>query len=688
MVFFRSYRAKLQGVFLLLGSVAIALTGWESSAGATAALRQATYERLTAIRQTRCRQVERYFQDLGTHVLALSSDEAAMRALEEFRAAWPSLPQAEVAAQGKLRGHYRQLGTKANEWFPEDRRTVTLQDWFIATNPHPAGAKDRMLEAPGPYGEVHARYHPTFHRYQSAFGLYDIFLVDATDQRVLYTVSKEIDLGVRLGEHPYRSSALGEVFEKAMAISEPEQFVLRDYEPYLPSDSAPAAFVAAPVWRAGGKTGVLVMQVSIQEVNRVMTADENWQSEGLGRTGQAYIVGPDNMLRSDMRRRIEQPEQYSAELLRAGTPPDVVDEVKRHGTAVLRLPVAPEAARNRAAAAGTGSGVDALGTPVLRSHARLNVPGLDWSVMAEIEEQEAFAPVRSLRNRILGIGTLIAAGFWLAAAWMARSVTRPVLALAEGAERLGHRDFSTRLPVSSVDEIGQLAASFNRMAEKLEQTTVSKEELERLAGRLITAQEDERSRIARELHDDLTQRLAVVAIEAGRLEQSPEGQREGLARIKQQMAQLSDTVHGMSRSLHPAMLDDLGLTAAIEAECRAFFERGGAPVDVETDGHCDGLQKATQLALYRIVQEGLRNVQKHAEAERVQIQLQRTADEVHLSIRDNGRGFNRADPAWRAGLGLASMEERARWLGGRFAVESAPREGTRIDVWLPLLQAA
>jgi signal transduction histidine kinase len=264
-------------------------------------------------------------------------------------------------------------------------------------------------------------------------------------------------------------------------------------------------------------------------------------------------------------------------------------------------------------------------------------------------------------------------------------VTRPVLALAEGAQRLGHRDFDTRLPVNSTDEIGQLAESFNRMAEDLARTTVSKEELERLAGRLITAQEDERRRLARELHDDLTQRLAAIAIEAGRLERLAQGEpAAGLARIKQQMARISDDIHDLSRSLHPASLEELGLTAAIETECRAFFERGGPPVDFEARDRFDDIPQQTRLALYRIVQEALRNILKHAAAESVEIILERHPAEVHLTIRDQGRGFDRRSPDWRAGVGLASMEERTRLLSGRFLVTSVPGQGTKIDVWLPL----
>jgi signal transduction histidine kinase len=585
---FQSYRTKLQAAFLGLGLTAIGLTGWEASSGATEALRQATQDRLTAIRQTRVRQIERYFQDLGNHVLALSTDESTVTGVEEFAGAWSSIPAATAAMESAVRHHHRTTaGSEA--WFSTDSRTVTLQYMFLTT---PSGR----------YAQVHEKHHPTLSRYRSAFGFYDVFLIDAPTARVLYTVLKEVDVGVPLNEPPYRDSALAKIFRQAMAITQLERFVLHDYEPYFPSRSTPAAFVAAPVWRGGARIGVLAIQISTDEVNRVMTVD--------GESARTYIGKP---------------------------------------------------------------GPDAK---VLRSHAKLNVPGLDWTVIAEIDEAEAFAPARALRNRILGLGALIAVAFLAGAALLARSVTRPVLELVEGTRRLGGRDFTARLPVTSNDEIGQLAGSFNRMAEDLERTTVSKEELEKLAGKLITAQEDERRRIARELHDDLSQRLAAVTIEAGRL---------GLHEIKQQMAGISHDVAGLSHSLHPAMLDELGLLAAIQAECRASFERGGPPVEFHAPGDIGELRRESQLGIYRIVQEALNNVRKHSQAESVAIRLRLHAGEAWLDIEDDGVGFDRAQPDWRAGLGLASMEERARLLGGRFAVQSRPGKGTKIEVRLPVV---
>jgi methyl-accepting chemotaxis protein len=178
-----SYRAKLQLAFLALGLLALGLTAWEVSVGASNALRASTYDRLTSIRKTRVRQVEQWFEDLGNHALALATDESTIRALEDFSSSWSQLSSAPN--DNLLRSFYQEAKIPST-WFPIDPRVLALQHHFIAGNPHPPGRKDRLLLGPGTYGQIHARFHPTLHRYQSAFSFYDVLLIHRADARVVY----------------------------------------------------------------------------------------------------------------------------------------------------------------------------------------------------------------------------------------------------------------------------------------------------------------------------------------------------------------------------------------------------------------------------------------------------------------------------------------------------------------------
>jgi signal transduction histidine kinase len=701
-----SIRTTYQAAFVVLALAAVGVTGWVASVDAGRALQEATYDRLTAIRETRRHALERYFEELGKHVVALSTSEATARALAEFGTGWERLEPgdgpphqnealarfyATVLAPRVARGLPHDQVVDA--WLPRDGRARRLQFHAIAANPHPPESKDLLLDLPetGDYGRAHARHHPTFHRYQTAFGFYDIFLISAPAGRVLYTVMKEVDLGADLTAAPYRSTRLGRLFARALAAGTSTTaatpgVVIEDYAPYIASAFAPAAFIGAPIRVAGATVGVLAMQISIREVDRVMTGEQRWSDEGLGATGQVYAVGADATLRSDLRRQIEEPERFYADLARTRVPAAVVQAMRDNQTAVLTLPMDVPGA-TREGRRGSEAGVNLFGTPVLRSYAPLDVAELGWTVVAEIDAAEALAPVRAVRLRLFTVGLGIGSLFLVVATWLGASVTRPVLELARSVAEIGSGARNTTVAVRSADEIGQLAEAFNRMSRDLARTTVSKTELEVLAGRLISAQEDERRRVARELHDDLVQRLAAAAIALGQLERLPPASADlpaGLTRLKRMMAVLSEDVHRLSRRIHPAMLDELGLIASLEAECRAFMERGGPPVDVTVDGAFGDLPDAYALAIFRIAQEALRNALAHAHAAEVTLILRRQPEAVELIVQDDGKGFSRESDTWHAGLGLASMEERARLIGGSLVVTSAAGAGTRVHVRLPL----
>lgn len=666
-----AFRTQLPLAVLALGLAAVGLTAWESSAGATAALRQATFDRLTGVRESKRAQVEDYFRQLATHVTALSSDESTIQALEELRRGWDVLPA--------------------------ERRQARLHQWFITDSPFGHDDRDQLLQPPGSghYGEAHARFHPTLQRYHTAFGFYDILLVDTATARVIYSVRKESDLGGLLTDAEHATSGLGRVVARATTLTEPGAVATEDYAPYPPSNYAPAAFVAAPIRRAGGQVGVLVIQVAVDEVNRVMTAGGNWNAEGLGATGQTYIAGPDGRLRSDARFELEHADAYLAQLAAGGVSTDAIARIRQYHTGVLTAPVPSDVqVLLTARSSGTSLGHDLRGEPVLRSYAPISIPGLSWFLVAEIDASEAFAPVAALRRRMWTLGGGVAALVLLVGWWLSRSMTAPVAALAAQAGTIGRGDFEARVPVRGPAEMQALANAFNRMADDLMQTTVSRDalnavntQLHALAGRLIEAQEEERRRIAADLHDDLTQQLAALSMTVGELRQHRTDTGPAWdtlsASVQQQIAALSAQLHSLARQLHPALLDDLGLTAALEAECQVRPGMEGPAATLHLSGPVDAVDRHGQLALYRAAQEGLRNARRHAGADRIEVTLAVNETEARLVVRDNGQGFDRRAPGWRPGVGLAAMEERVRGLGGQVTLVSGSGNGTTLTVTLP-----
>ena len=213
----------------------------------------------------------------------------------------------------------------------------------------------------------------------------------------------------------------------------------------------------------------------------------------------------------------------------------------------------------------------------------------------------------------------------------------------------------------------------------------TEEELSDLSRRLISAHEDERSRLARELHDDVSQRLAVLAIDAGRLEHAAgdAGLAAGLRQVGEGLARLSEDVHGLAYRLHPAVLEELGLSEALRASCERLGRRGEPTIRLDLDEVPADLSKDAALCLFRVAQEALGNVIRHAGARAASVSLQVRDDGLRLAIRDDGVGFDPSSPGPRKTLGLASMRERVRLLRGTLDVDAAPGRGTSITVWLP-----
>jgi len=233
------------------------------------------------------------------------------------------------------------------------------------------------------------------------------------------------------------------------------------------------------------------------------------------------------------------------------------------------------------------------------------------------------------------------------------------------------------------------------MEEKLRESEVNlrnnQKDLQRLAGRLISVKEEELRRLSRELHDDLTQRLAVLAIEAGKLELHLKDEEHSLpesiqkiSQIKEQLIKVSEDVHRISRQLHPTILDDLGLVRAIESECAALSQREGFEIHFTEEDVPDRFPDDVPLCLYRIVQEGLNNCICHSGTNTCDVALKGSDDKIFLAVEDKGIGFNPVEVRDKPGLGLASMRERVQLVGGNFKVDTEPGRGTSIQVSIPL----
>ena len=230
---------------------------------------------------------------------------------------------------------------------------------------------------------------------------------------------------------------------------------------------------------------------------------------------------------------------------------------------------------------------------------------------------------------------------------------------------------------SRAKEINRLGRSFNGLLERVES------ERRRSSHLVLRAQEEERTRVARDLHDEVNQALTAILLRLEALAQDvPPDQREDVAQLKRLTTQAMDELLNLARQLRPTALDDHGLVTAIEAQVRGFGDRTGIAANLETEGDPAALDGEKQTVIYRIAQEALANAGRHAGASRVDVTLSAAGDGASLRVSDDGSGF---DPvaARDGGLGLEGMAERAKLVGGELDLRSAPGAGTEITLRLP-----
>ncbi len=479
----------LAAIPVIIASLAIQTVATNTS---HQALEEASKARMIGIRNAVKAGIEGYFDTIRNQALTFSKDLMVVEAMASFKESFPRFRQesgttdiqrlrnqlgqyysGDFSSEYQRRNPDKHIDTRT--WLQQlDADSVALQYQFIQANPNPLGQKDRLND-PGnnsSYGRQHARFHPVIRDYLEKFGYYDIFLVDAESGDIVYSVFKELDFTTSLKNGPFADTGIGEVFRRANQANSPDFVALSDFQPYPPSYQNPAAFIASPIFEDGRRIGVLIFQMPIDRINTMMTHDGNWKNAGLGDSGETYLIGPDNTLRSMSRFLIEDKEGYLQTLDNTGVDHKTLQSIRAKETSINLQPV--NTPGSRAALAGiTGFDIfpDYRNVPVLSAYAPIQIDGLHWAIMSEIDQAEAFAAADALTEKILLLSVaitvvLIIIGLGVGV-WFAGSITRPITLLNETISEIESRSDLTRsIEIHSDNELGQVARAINAMLAK------------------------------------------------------------------------------------------------------------------------------------------------------------------------------------------------------------------------------
>ncbi|MDP8244358.1 MAG: methyl-accepting chemotaxis protein [Candidatus Hinthialibacter antarcticus] len=482
-------RAKLFFLLLLIGITPIALMGTMTYFRSIGYLEEAAHNQLKSIRETKKHQIENYFSRIEDQIITISEDLMTVEAMMAFTQGYEFLGASPPSAfdenretyETNLKNFYQQQAAStpgapegsAARWYPPSPASRILQCLYITENPKPEGEKQALDRADDDslYSHHHERFHPLLRNYSNRFGFHDLLLIEP-DGSIVYSVAKEFDFATNLETGPYRETNLARAFQQAKLAQEPEGVVVVDFEHFEPSHNIPAAFVASPIYNEDQLVGVAVFQLSIWEINNMVTVMGQWEEIGLGKTGQLLLVASDRTLRNDDRQLSENKEAYLKKLKRGGMDDATLEMVDQTDTTIL-LQMLDEEFERAAASGTTGEGEyrSGLREDLLAAYAPLYIQGLDWSIVAIMGRNEAFQLANKIGRGILvnfGIVLLIV---FLFGAPIIRSISHSIKLVSRELEDLasGEADLTRRIPEKCTGEMGLLACSFNTLMDNLSQ---------------------------------------------------------------------------------------------------------------------------------------------------------------------------------------------------------------------------
>jgi signal transduction histidine kinase len=450
-------------------------------------------------------------------------------------------------------------------------------------------------------------------------------------------------------------------------------------------------FYYVPIIENDKQIGIVLVQENFQKIQNILL-----ETTGMGSTGESYIVGSDFRMRSISR--------FFPDKL-----PGLI-EVKTDAVQNLSL-----------GHAGTGLLMDYRGVSVLSAYRSIENSDLKWSIISEIDAKEAMEPILSLRNYLIVITILLILLTLIVTYILSNAIAKPILRLKDVILTLSKGMMPKGVLLKTLtDEIGEMAMAIQQLTDGLERTSVFANEIgggnfnasfaklsehDRLgqslidmrnelkgfherelksararASALLEGQERERKRIINELHDGVGQMLTVIRMQVDLLDIDSASK----ADIKTQINNAIVEVKRISYHVMPQAIVDFGLEAALKGLCDTISRYSGIVIDFRyIQEYEQKLDFEISISLFRIVQEGLNNIAKHAEASSVTLHLLDKEDEVYCILEDNGKGFNEAELVNYAGSGLRNIRERAKLLNGSAEIHSRPGSGTTIEIHIP-----
>lgn len=473
------------GLSLIPLSLGVWFTGQISLDLIQQSLNTSNQNLLVSIRENKKQQISNYLENIKGQISTYASNEMVVAALDEFAFSFEDYVSEYKAPNDDLTQFYNtefknkytsinKTDINVSSIIPDpDSTAYSIQTSYLAHNDNPIGSKDQLELAKdsSTYSKVHQTYHPSIRKYLEEFGFYDIFIVSKDTGDVLYSVAKEIDFATNLNDGAFAQSGLGKAFHGAKDLAEGEIYTTR-FEAYQPSYNAQAAFMASPIYDQGQSLGVLIFQLPVDRISNIMTNDKQWETVGLGATGETYLVGADKTLRSESRLLLEQPSHYF-DVLKHTNQSAQADLIKKLGSAVGIHTIDTEGVE---LALDKQSGFTQYtgykNTPVLSAYTYINSGGETWALIAEIENKEAFSTFNNLKAELSYMSVITVIIFLIVGSVLGYLVAKQISKHLNNLSAImndiakGNGDLTAKIDYNGINEFGDISRAFNEIISK------------------------------------------------------------------------------------------------------------------------------------------------------------------------------------------------------------------------------
>lgn len=450
------------------------------------------HEKLTLALKTKVDKITAYFELARSQLITMAKDDTIVRAIKELNTAVNSVEtelgkryDTDLAAnEGLLKARYAYqesntidpLKDAMNLWWPKDRITRILQHYYISANPFIIDEKfkfDFSIDG-SRYSQIHKHVHSILREFVEKFHYNDIFLIDASSGRILYNIKKTVDFATSLITGPYSESSIAKVFKAAMRSESANSIHFVDISPYAPYYNRHSAFIAISVLDEDGtKIGALIFQLSRRKMDYVMTDDHQWKERGMGKSGEAILVGSDYLMKSEARLLIENFNVFVEHLRETGiVTEEVRQNIEKHKTAINYLEFqspAVDAALN--GKTGTLYTNNYLQHPAIIAYAPFTFENVNWAVLSMMEKDDAFSGLNHLQTVTLSLLSVLTILAILIGWWLARSISNPITAIIS---ILSSSSSQMAATTSEHERIAsQQAASINETNTTMEELAIS-----------------------------------------------------------------------------------------------------------------------------------------------------------------------------------------------------------------------